>query len=86
MGIRELREKYGPNSKNQSVMNRAVKAEIPGAAILFDLLPQLYEKASDGDQFACHVYDEIEKALTEMKMEIAKRYDLKSERNDGHET
>ncbi len=82
MGIRELREKYGPNSKNQSVMNRAVRSEIPGADILFDLLPKLYDKASAGDMFAREICVEIEKALSAMKTEIAKRYHLKSERND----
>ena len=81
MGIRELRAAYGPKSKASTVVARAVAAEIPGGARLLALKAELFEAKKDRPDLTPY-YSAVVLALDEMKMAIARKYDLASVRNE----
>lgn len=82
MGIRELRETYGPKSKAATVFARAVAAEIPGGARLLELKAELFEAKKERPDLTPY-YSAVVAALDEMKTAIARKYDLAGVRNEG---
>ncbi len=76
MGIRELREIYGPKSKTPAAVARAVRAEIPGAARLYDLKNALYRAKSTAPELEPY-FNEVSAVLAEMRRSIAEKYQLK---------
>ena len=76
MGIRELREIYGPKSKCSTIFSRAVRAEIPGGARLCDLKAALFEAKKERPELEPY-YVAVVEALDEMKEAIARKYNLK---------
>ena len=71
MGIKELRSAYGPKQRATTVLNRAVRSEIPGGDRLFQIVNRLYEEKSP-------LFAELNAVLEEMRAAIAKKYGLKS--------
>ncbi|MBR4975621.1 MAG: hypothetical protein IKY61_01110 [Thermoguttaceae bacterium] len=80
MGIKELREIYGPKSKAPAVIARAVCAECPGGARLYEIRDALRVAKVASPELE-PLYAAATEALQEMKTAIAKRYDLKTSEN-----
>jgi hypothetical protein len=76
MGIRELRELYGAE-KGSTVLNRAVKAEIPGAESLYRLLVDLHAKRRESPELEA-TYERLLKIKNEMVRAVAAKHGLKS--------
>ena len=75
MGIKELRDIYG-DDKSITVINRAVRAEIPGGKELFDLLDLLFPKRDDPEIKG--LYNNLLKVQQEMRDKISVKYELKT--------
>lgn len=76
MGIRELRQKYAPNSCASVAIARAVIAEIPGGEQAYRLKDELYRAAQNKPEFK--PYYVAAAVVDEMRAAIGRRYDLKS--------
>ena len=76
MPIKELKEKYGKSLKSPSVINRAVRAEVPGGSHVLDLLQQLFPMR-EREEFQ-PVYRKLEMTLGAMRDFVAQKYELKT--------
>ena len=81
MGIRELRQKYAPNSCAAVVIARAVIAEIPGGEQAYQLKDELFKAAQNNPKFKPY-YVAAVAVVDEMRTAIAKKYNLKSVQNE----
>lgn len=84
MGIMDLRRKYGENGKSQVVLNRAVRAEIPGGQRILALMDYLYTIKGESKNLN-DIYNELQKVKSEMLSSIARKYDLKTTRDQHDE-
>lgn len=76
MSVQELRELYG-DAKGTTIINRAVKAEIPGGELLYRLLDDLYPRRSASPELEA-TYARLIAIKSEMTRAIAAKYGLKS--------
>lgn len=77
MGIRELRQKYAPNSCASVAIARAVIAEIPGGEQAYRLKDELYKAAQNNPEFKPY-YAAAVAVVDAMRAAIGRRYGLKS--------
>ncbi len=68
MNTKDLKDKYG-EGKTRGIINRAIRAEIPGGAELLDLMDRL--SGTDTD-----ITRSLVAIRQQMELEIRKRYDM----------
>lgn len=75
-GTKKLKDKYG-EGKTRTIVNRAIRAEIPGGAQVLDARTELHKSPSNHkhDQSAIEFLDA---ALLDMENEIRARYGMNS--------
>ena len=85
MGIRDLRERYGPSKKGREVMNVAVRAEISGGNEALDAIGVLLQLQTIGREEDAAWRGDVDTALASLKRvadamrgEVARRYELKT--------
>lgn len=83
MGIRELREIYG-EGKSIQVLNRAVRKEIPGGQLFYEVLSLAAKKQNDSAE-SRELYHKLESMRKEMFEYIAQKYELKTFREKQDE-
>ena len=78
MPVKDLREKYGDVKKTRALMNRAIRAECPGADSLLKALDFASRRKSAAPEWSM-IYKMLCDARGAMTADVAKRYDFKSE-------
>lgn len=78
MPVKELRERYGDVKKTRALLNRAIRAECPGADDLLKALDFAARRNRNAPEWSM-IYKMLCDARSAMTAEIARRYDFKSE-------
>ncbi len=73
MATKDLKDKYG-EGKTRTIINRAIRAEIPGGAELLDLRTWLTPRPESKDK--AHVIDILDQVLWIFDNEIRRRYGM----------
>ena len=83
MGVRELCLAYG-KTHTPTAVNAAIRAEVPGGAIVLDLLQRAASLRHKSEEWESE-YKQLSKARNEMFNVIADKYGLRSrkENEDG---